>query len=135
MKKFASLLIAFAIAVPLLAQEEGGGTAKGAQVDTTGKGYTAAFVIEPSTKRVLYAENADVPLPTASMAKMMTLLIAMEEIQNGRLKLTDPVVTSARAARWAARRSTPRKGNRSRCRRCSRRRWCNRPTTRRRCWR
>ncbi|HJW93643.1 MAG TPA: D-alanyl-D-alanine carboxypeptidase family protein [Thermoanaerobaculia bacterium] len=99
MKKFASLLIAFAIAVPLLAQEEGGGTAKGAQVDTTGKGYTAAFVIEPSTKRVLYAENADVPLPTASMAKMMTLLIAMEEIQNGRLKLTDPVVTSARASK------------------------------------
>src|SRR3954462_1104341 len=99
MKKFASLLIAFAIAVPLLAQEEGGGTAKGAQVNTTGKGYTAAFVIEPSTKRVLFAENADVPLATASMAKMMTCLIAMEEITNGRIKLTDQVITSARASK------------------------------------
>lgn len=99
MKKLASLLIAFAIAIPVLAQEEGGGTAKGAQVDTTGKGYTAAFVIEPSTKRVLFAENADVPLPTASMAKMMTALLTMEEIQNGRLKLTDQVVTSARASK------------------------------------
>src|ERR1044072_720698 len=99
MKKFASLLIAFAIAIPVLAQEEGGGTAKGAQVDTTGKGYTAAFVIEPSTKRVLFAETADVPLPTASMAKMMTALITMEEINNGRIKLTDQVVTSARASK------------------------------------
>lgn len=98
-KRFLSLLIAVAIAVPMLGQEEGPANAKGAQVDTTGKGYTAAFVLEPSTKRVLFAENADVPLPTASMAKMMTLLITMEEIQNGRLKLTDPVVTSARASK------------------------------------
>jgi len=99
MKRFLSFLIALAIAVPVLSQEEGPSSAKGAQVDTTGKGYTAAFVIEPSTKRVLFAENADVPLPTASMAKMMTCLITMEEIQNGRLKLTDEVITSARASK------------------------------------
>ena len=99
MKRFLSFLIALAIAMPVLAQEEGPADAKGAQVDTTGKGYTAAFVIEPSTKRVLFAENADVPLPTASMAKMMTCLITMEEIANGRIKLTDQVVTSARASK------------------------------------
>jgi serine-type D-Ala-D-Ala carboxypeptidase (penicillin-binding protein 5/6) len=99
MKRFLSFLIALAIAMPLLAQEEGPADAKGAQVDTTGKGYTAAFVIEPSTKRVLFAENADVPLPTASMAKMMTCLITMEEITNGRIKLTDQMVTSARASK------------------------------------
>jgi len=103
MKRFLSLLIAVALAAPLatpvMAQEEGPGAAKGAQVDTTGKGYTAAFVIEPSTRRVLFAENADVPLPTASMAKMMTCLIAMEEISGGRLKLTDTMITSARASK------------------------------------
>lgn len=99
MKRFMSFLIAFAITMPLLAQEEGPASAKGAQVDTTGKGYTAAFVLEPSTKRVLFAENADVSLPTASMAKMMTCLIAMEEISTGRLKLTDQVITSARASK------------------------------------
>ena len=43
-------------------------------------------------------ENADVPLPTASMAKMMTCLIAMEEIRDGRLKLDTPVTISARAS-------------------------------------
>jgi D-alanyl-D-alanine carboxypeptidase (penicillin-binding protein 5/6) len=48
---------------------------------------------------VLFEENANVPLPTASMAKMMTALIVMEDIQAGRLKLTDMVTTSARAAK------------------------------------
>ena len=88
------------IALPLFAQnEEGGGLAKGAAVDTTGKGYTAAFVIEPTTKRVIFAENEHVPLPTASMAKMMTALITMEEIRDGRLKLDTPVTISARSSK------------------------------------
>ncbi len=99
MKTCLSLLLAAALAAPALAQEEGPASAKGAAVDTTGKGYTAAYVIEPSTKRVLFAENADTPLPTASMAKMMTLLIAMEEIRDGRLKLDDQVTISARASK------------------------------------
>ena len=99
MKRCLAVVFALAIAAPLLAQEEGGAEAKGAQVDTTGKGYTAAYVIEPSTKRVLFEENANVPLPTASMAKMMTALIVMEEIQAGHLHLNDPVTTSARASK------------------------------------
>jgi D-alanyl-D-alanine carboxypeptidase (penicillin-binding protein 5/6) len=89
-------LAAAVVALPLFAQEgEEGGAAKGAQVDTTGKGYTAAYLIEPSSKKVLVSENADVMLPTASMAKMMTCLIAMEEIKAGRLKLDTPVTISA----------------------------------------
>jgi D-alanyl-D-alanine carboxypeptidase (penicillin-binding protein 5/6) len=100
MKRCFAVLFALALAAPLFAQsEEGAGEAKGAQVDTTGKGYTAAYVIEPTTKRVLYEENANVPLPTASMAKMMTALIVMEDIQAGRLHLNDSVTTSARASK------------------------------------
>ncbi len=98
MKRWMSVLVALslAVSVPLFAQEEeGAGTAKGASVDTTGKGYTAAFVLEPSTKRVLFEENSNLMLPTASMAKMMTCLIAMEEIRDGRLKLDTPVTVSA----------------------------------------
>ncbi len=99
MKKCFAVLFVLALTVPLFAQEEGAGEAKGAQVDTTGKGYTAAYVIEPTTRRVLFEENANVPLPTASMAKMMTALIVMEDIQAGRLHLNDMVTTSARAAK------------------------------------
>lgn len=99
MKKCFAVLFVLALTMPLFAQEEGAGEAKGAQVDTTGKGYTAAYVIEPTTRRVLFEENANVSLPTASMAKMMTALIVMEDIQAGRLHLTDMVTTSARAAK------------------------------------
>ena len=97
MKRFVWVFLAAAVvALPLFAQEEeAAGAAKGAQVDTTGKGYSAAYLIEPSSKRVLVSENADVMLPTASMAKMMTCLLAMEEIKTGRLKLDTPVTISA----------------------------------------
>lgn len=97
MKRLMWLFLAAAVAaMPLVAQEEeAGGAAKGAQVDTTGKGYSAAYLIEPSSKKVLLSENADVMLPTASMAKMMTCLLAMEEIKTGRLKLDTPVTISA----------------------------------------
>jgi serine-type D-Ala-D-Ala carboxypeptidase (penicillin-binding protein 5/6) len=99
MKVWKFALIALAIAVPLFAQqEEGPGVAQGAAVDTTGRGYTAAYVIETSTRRVLHAVNEHQSLPTASMAKMMTLLITMEEIRDGRLKYETPVTISARAS-------------------------------------
>ncbi len=100
MKRCLAVLFAAAIASAAFAQEEEGvAAAKGEQVNMTGKGYSAAYVIEPSSKRVLFEENAHVPLPTASMAKMMTCIIAMEEIQSGRLKLDTPVTVSARASK------------------------------------
>jgi D-alanyl-D-alanine carboxypeptidase (penicillin-binding protein 5/6) len=92
--------LALAIALPLAAQqEEGPAQAQGAAVDTTGKGYTAAYVIETSTRRVLFAENEHLALPTASMAKMMTCLLVMEEIRDGRLKYDTLVTISARASK------------------------------------
>jgi len=102
MKLWKSTLIALAItlAAPVLAQqEEGPGQATGAAVDTTGRGISAAYVIETSTGRVLHATNEHQMLPTASMAKMMTLLITMEEIRDGRLKYDTPVTISPRASK------------------------------------
>ncbi|HEU4522198.1 MAG TPA: D-alanyl-D-alanine carboxypeptidase family protein [Thermoanaerobaculia bacterium] len=100
MKRVVAVILASFLAFPLLAQdEEGPGSAKGASVDTTGKGYTSAYVIEPKSGRVLFEENADVPLPTASMAKMMTLLITLEEIAAGNLKWDTQVTVSPNASR------------------------------------
>ena len=99
LRNFAFVVLA-ALALPLFGQEEEGpAVASGTAVDTTGKGYTAAYVIEQSTGRVLFAENEHVALPTASMAKMMTLLIAMEEIRDGRLQYDTRVTISPRASR------------------------------------
>jgi serine-type D-Ala-D-Ala carboxypeptidase (penicillin-binding protein 5/6) len=100
MKRRFALMVIFLFAIPLLAQqEEGPANATGAAVDMTGKGYSAAIVVDPATKRVLFEENVHVPLPTASMAKMMTLLIAMQQIQEGQIKLDTPVTISARASK------------------------------------
>jgi serine-type D-Ala-D-Ala carboxypeptidase (penicillin-binding protein 5/6) len=63
-----------------------------------GQGYTAAYVVERASGRVLFEHNAHTPVPTASMAKMMTALIVMEEIDAGRLKLDDQVSISGRAS-------------------------------------
>jgi D-alanyl-D-alanine carboxypeptidase (penicillin-binding protein 5/6) len=79
------------------AQEEGGPVSP--SVTTNPKGYTSAIVLEPTTGRVLFEDNADKAVPTASMAKMMTLLIAMEEIQNGNMNFDTPITISANASR------------------------------------
>lgn len=99
MKLFRIAFLLVLMTTPLLAQEEGPGQASGIAVDTTGKGYTAAYVIETSTGQVLFAENEHKPLPTASMAKMMTLLITMEEIKAGNLTMETPITVSARASK------------------------------------
>jgi serine-type D-Ala-D-Ala carboxypeptidase (penicillin-binding protein 5/6) len=99
MKRCIYTLLALALAVPMYAQEEGPGAAQGASVDTTGKGYTAAYVIDANTGRVLFAENEHQSLPTASMAKMMTLLITLESIKNGELTMDTPVTISAKASK------------------------------------
>jgi len=101
MKRIFALLVVSLIAIPPLVaqQEEGPASATGSAVNTTGKGYSAAIVMDPSTKRVLLEENAHVPLPTASMAKMMTMLITMQQIQEGQLKLDTPITISARASK------------------------------------
>jgi serine-type D-Ala-D-Ala carboxypeptidase (penicillin-binding protein 5/6) len=99
MRKFLIALMVAAMATSVSAQnaEESGPVS--ASVANQPKGYTAAFVMEPSTGRVLFEDNADKPLPTASMAKMMTLLIAMEEIKQGNLQYDTPITISARASK------------------------------------
>jgi D-alanyl-D-alanine carboxypeptidase (penicillin-binding protein 5/6) len=99
MRKFVVALFVAALALPVLAQnaEENGPVSPA--VANSANGYTAAFVVEPSTGRVLFEDNADQPLPTASMAKMMTLLITMDEIQEGNLHYDTPVTISAHASK------------------------------------
>ena len=99
--RIAAVAVSLALSLPasLAAQEDGPASAKGKSVDTTGKGYTAAFVVDPKTKKVYFEENADLVLPTASMAKMMTCLIAVERISHGLLSLDKPVTISARASK------------------------------------
>ena len=58
----------------------------------------SAILMEAETGTVLYEYNADTALPPASVTKIMTLLLVMEEIEKGNIKYADMVTTSAYAA-------------------------------------
>lgn len=58
----------------------------------------SAVLVEASTGRILYEQNKSAPLPPASVTKIMTLLIVMEAIDSGNLKLTDTLQASEYAS-------------------------------------
>jgi D-alanyl-D-alanine carboxypeptidase len=61
-------------------------------------GRYAAIVVDANNGQVLYARNADGLRYPASLTKMMTLYLAFEALESGRLTLDDRIVFSARAA-------------------------------------
>ena len=60
--------------------------------------YRGALLEDAETGKVLFEDNADMPWPPASMAKMMLLLVASEQVKDGRFSLNDPVRVSERSA-------------------------------------
>jgi serine-type D-Ala-D-Ala carboxypeptidase (penicillin-binding protein 5/6) len=58
----------------------------------------AALIEDADTGRILYSENPDLAWPPASMAKMMLLLVAEEQIEAGRFSYNTPVRISFRSA-------------------------------------
>lgn len=58
---------------------------------------TAAFVLDHTTGTVLLSKDADVPLPPASMSKLMTLYVAFEAVRDGRLRMDDTLRVSEHA--------------------------------------
>lgn len=58
----------------------------------------AAVLIDSATGKVIYAQNADKKLPPASVTKVMTMLLAMEAVDGGKITLEDEVTISDNAA-------------------------------------
>lgn len=58
----------------------------------------SAIIVEVDTGEILYQYKANEKLPPASMTKMMSLLLIMEAIDNGVIKLTDMVTVSKNAS-------------------------------------
>ena len=57
----------------------------------------SAILIEQQSGRVLFEKNADEQLPPASITKVMTLLLVMEALDSGRIRLDDMVTCSEHA--------------------------------------
>ena len=88
MKKCAAALVA-AVLLILPAAAVSGGPAVEAG---------SAILMEKETGTVLYEANAHDKLEPASVTKVMTLLLVMEAIDDGRLKMEDMVTVSTRAS-------------------------------------
>ncbi len=58
---------------------------------------TSAYVRDLSTGTVILDKGADVPLPPASMSKLMTLLMLFEALEDGRMTLETTFTVSERA--------------------------------------
>ena len=58
----------------------------------------SAIMIEASTGKLIFEKNKDEKLPMASMTKMMTLLLIMENIEIGNLKWDEKVTASQYAS-------------------------------------
>ena len=57
----------------------------------------SAFLIEEQSGQVLYEKNPDRKLPMASITKVMTMLLVMEALDDGKITLNDTVPVSAHA--------------------------------------
>lgn len=58
----------------------------------------SAIMLEASTGKIIYEKNSEEKLPMASMTKMMTLLLIMENIEDGNLKWDEMITASEHAA-------------------------------------
>ena len=58
----------------------------------------SAILIDNASGKILYEKNIDEKLPMASMTKIMSMLLIMEQIDEGNLKYTDKVLISKNAS-------------------------------------
>lgn len=99
LKKIFLCLFFFFLAISFcLAEEENSPTNTTTNENKFAENAKSAIMIEVSTGTILYEKNKDDKLPMASMTKMMTLLLIMEEIESGNLKWNEMITTSEHAA-------------------------------------
>lgn len=90
-KRCLIMILAVAIMLPISALN----TSALSEQDVTSP---SVLLIEPNTKKVLFEKNKDEQRACASITKVMTLLLVMEAIEQGKIDYDDVVTTSAHAA-------------------------------------
>ena len=90
MRRWVAGLVLAAMTLGLMAQ-----TGRAAELELAAP---SSILMEKTTGEVLYEDNADEKLRPASVTKVMTLLLVMEALEDGRIGWDDMVTTSAAAA-------------------------------------
>lgn len=73
-------------------------TVLGAEANKEEKPPYKAILLGDDKGKIYYSENADMIHPLASVTKVMTIMIVFDEIEKGRVKLTDKVKISTKVA-------------------------------------
>lgn len=100
MKKFmAKVMIVFILSV-ISMQTPGAKEAQfvNVQADPLELSAKSAVVMEQNSGEILFEKNKDKKLAPASVTKVMSLLLVFQELEEGRLKLSDVVTVSEHAA-------------------------------------
>lgn len=87
MKKILISFLCFLFLIPVVKAE-----------DSLNLDAQSAILIDYDSGKVLYEKNPDAKLPMASMTKIMSMLLIMENIDNGTLKYDDKVIISKNAS-------------------------------------
>ena len=83
MKKFVSKVLLLSIILNILT------TSISLAYDNIDRYSKGSILIDQLTNRTLYEKNPDKKMPLASLSKMMTFLIAIESIKEGKVKEND----------------------------------------------
>ncbi len=94
MKKIISVLLCILMMIPLSVTA----FAEESEAVTQSLSAKSAILMEMSSGQVLMEKNADEKLPPASITKIMTLLLVMEELDAGTITLEDKVTASREAS-------------------------------------
>ncbi|MDP4144820.1 MAG: D-alanyl-D-alanine carboxypeptidase family protein [Bacillota bacterium] len=106
MKKLAGKLICLCICMLLSistisgvvkAAPEGGNNPSGETKGNINVDASSAILIEPNSGKVIFEKNSHQKFAPASVTKIMTMLISMERIDSGKMKLSDKVTASENA--------------------------------------
>ncbi|WP_404452905.1 D-alanyl-D-alanine carboxypeptidase [Virgibacillus necropolis] len=85
------------VSIPVYAEEGNDSDKKTDSLNLASKAKSA-FLLEQDTGTILYDKNAHEKLPPASMTKIMTLLLIMEALDNGKIQLDEKIRISENAA-------------------------------------
>lgn len=93
--KFTSIVLVFCItASPIVCYGKSAFSGTAAKAESFDVDARSALLMEQSSGKVLYEKNIHEKLPPASITKIMTMLLTMEAIGSGKIKLSDRVTIS-----------------------------------------
>lgn len=94
-----TMILALSVPVSAMAEEKPAAPApQAAGTADLAPSARSAILMDADSGTIIFEKNSHAKLPPASITKVMTMLLIMEAIDQGRIKLTDKVPTSEYAA-------------------------------------